>query len=293
MATKIGTNSKVDWSKVKNDKEYQYCIAIPAYKEELNIDEVISLKRLHTVLKMKDNVFLFCPLELNIDKYKEIFPELQVMEFEPENFTSIDAYSHLCMKYEFYDAFSAYKYMVIYQLDCYLLEDNLASWCEKNYDYIGAPIVVPHSDWQNFRYNADKQMVFTPSVGNGGFSLRKIETFKYLTDPKAELRQRYGLTDYVLEKIKYEDVYFCVVLGNLYEIEKPNYKEALEFCIDMNPDVIYNQHLLDKFPMCIHAFGKNIPYWRDKIDDFNNDELYEYCVKKNEKFITEYYFKKK
>lgn len=292
METKLGTNSRVDWSKVKEKQEHQFCIAIPAYKKDLNIDEIISLKRLHKVLKRKDNVYLFCPIEMNIDKYKEIFPEIKVMEFEPENFTSIDAYSHLCMKYEFYDAFSEYKYMLIYQLDCYLLDDNITRWCEKSYDYIGAPILVPHNDWKNFRYTVDKQLIFSPVVGNGGFSLRKIETFKYLTNPNGELRQRYKITDDKLKDIKYEDVYFCVELGSLYELEIPKYTEALEFCVDMNPDILATRYNFNDMPMCIHAFDKNIPYWRDKIEDFDDDKLYEYCVKKNEKFITEYYLNK-
>lgn len=292
MATKIGTNSRVDWSKVKEKQEHQFCIAIPAYKEDLNIDEVISLKRLRKVLKRKDNVYLFCPFRLDITEYKKIFPEIQAIGFNTENFTSIDAYSHLCMKYEFYDAFSSYEYMLIYQLDCYLMCDNIGDWCSKGYDYVGAPILVPHHDWKNFRYNSDQQMVFTPSVGNGGFSLRKIETFKFLTDPNGELRRRYGLTDEALANVKYEDVYFCVVLGGLYEIERPDWSEAIKFCIDMNPDVAFGKFGLQEYPMCIHAFDKNIPFWRDKIVDFDDDQLYEYCVKKNEKFITEYYLNK-
>lgn len=290
METNVGTNSYAP--KTKSKRLQQFCIAIPAYKEELNIDEIVSLERLHKVLKDKSNVYLFCPIELNISKYKEIFPELQVMEFEPENFTSIDAYSHLCMKYEFYDAFSMYEYMIIYQLDCYLLDDNIARWCEKDYDYIGAPIMVPHDDWKNYRYTVDKQIVFSPSVGNGGFSLRKISTFKFLTNPNGELRKRYDITDEKLKEIKFEDVYFCVDLGALYEIERPKFQEALEFAIDMNPDIVFDQYKFDKMPMCIHAFDKNIPYWRDKIEDFDNDELYDYCVEKNKDFIDKYYFKK-
>ena len=293
METKIGTNSCTAIKKLNGKKISKYCIAIPAYKEELDIAEKISLKRLHEVLVNKSNVYLFCPVELNVSKYKEIFPEIQVMEFGPENFTSIDAYSHLCMKYEFYDSFSEYEYMIIYQLDCYLMKDDLEEWCYKGYDYIGAPIMVPHIDWKNFSVNQQGQISnFTPAVGNGGFSLRNIDVFKILTDPNGELRQRYNLTDEALKDIKYEDVYFCVELWRLYDFEKPKFDEAMKFAIDMNPDLIYNRYGFSGYPTCIHAFDKNIPFWRSRISDFDNDELYNHCYEKNKKFIDTYYLHK-
>ena len=40
-----------------------------------------------------------------------------------------------------------------------------------------------------------KKRIKQISVGNGGFSLRKVEVFKDLTNPKGEFRQYYNLTD--------------------------------------------------------------------------------------------------
>lgn len=291
METKIGTNSYAP--KTKSKRLQQFCIAIPVYKEDLTIIEELSLRRLHNTLKDKSNVYAFCPIELNLDKYREIFPELKAMEFEPENFTSIDAYSHLCMKYEFYDAFSEYEYMLIYQLDCYLVKDAIGWWCDKGYDYVGAPILVPHSDWQNFSVDNEGNITrFTPVVGNGGLSLRKINTFKFLTNPNEELRQRYKITDDKIKDVHYEDVYFCVELNNLYEIEMPSWKDAMHFAIDMNPDIAYDKYEMKGLPIGIHAFEKNMPFWRDKVDDFNNDELCDYCNNKHKEFVDIYYKKK-
>lgn len=277
-----------------NEKYFKYCIAIPAYKKDLTIAEKISLKRLHDVVKHKEIVYVFCPTDLDLTEYEKIFPEIQSVRFDPKHFTSIDAYSHLCMKHSFYDAFSYFEYMVIYQLDCYLIKDDIEEWCYKGYDYIGAPILVPHSDWQNFSVDNEGRIInFKPSVGNGGFSLRKIDTFKELTDPNCELRMRYGISDDLLEDVKYEDVYFCVELGKYYDIEKPKWQNAMKFAIDMNPDLAYERYNMEGLPMCIHAFDKNIPYWKEKIKDLDNNQLYEECVQKHQGFITEYYFNRK
>ena len=294
METKIGTNSCTAIEKLNGKKYFKYCIAIPAYKEDLTIAEKISLKRLHDVVKHKDNVYVFCPFNLDLTEYKKIFPELQARQFDPENFTSIDAYSHLCMKHSFYHAFSDFEYMVIYQLDCYLVKDEIEEWCYKGYDYIGAPILVPHSDWQNFSVdNEGHIMNFKPSVGNGGFSLRNIDTFIELTNPDGELRKRYEITDEKLKNVKYEDVYFCVELNKLYDISKPNWNDAMKFAIDMNPDLAYDRFNMQGLPMCIHAFDKNIPYWRKTISELSGDDLYDFCCEKHSNFINEYYLNRK
>lgn len=274
-------------------KLYKYCIAIPAYKNTLTVSEKFSLKRLHDVVKNKENVYLFCPFRLDMTEYKKIFPEIKAIGFNIENFVSIDAYSHLCMSYDFYNSFSEYEYMLIYQLDCYLVKDNIEEWCYKGYDYIGAPILVPHSDWKNFTVDNEGHIVsFAPSVGNGGLSLRNIDTFLEITDPRGELRTYYSLTDEKLEQVKYEDVFFCVDIRKLYDMRISKWNEAMNFAIDMNPDIAYDRYGMKGYPMGIHAFEKNIPFWKGKIDAFNSQVLYEYCYNKHKEFIDAYYLQK-
>src|SRR6185312_14561683 len=56
-----------------------------------------------------------------------------------------------------------YKYILFYELDAWVFRDELNYWCTKGYDYIGAP-------WLD---SSTKQIV---GVGNGGFSLRKVNS---------------------------------------------------------------------------------------------------------------------
>ncbi len=60
----------------------------------------------------------------------------------------------------FYDAFQAYRYVLIYQLDALVFSDRLTEWCEMDWDYVGAP-------WLKC---ADSPWVGASRVGNGGFS---------------------------------------------------------------------------------------------------------------------------
>jgi hypothetical protein len=40
---------------------------------------------------------------------------------------------------EFYQAFTDFEFMLIYQLDAFVFRDELADWCRSGYEYIGAP----------------------------------------------------------------------------------------------------------------------------------------------------------
>jgi hypothetical protein len=60
--------------------------------------------------------------------------------------------------------------MLIYQLDCWVFQDDLMYWCEQGYDYIGAP-------WFDKFSEADDNSKMLPLAGNGGLSLRRIQAF--------------------------------------------------------------------------------------------------------------------
>lgn len=269
-------------------KDKTFCIVIPIYRD-LVISESVALEQMHKILKDKSNVFAICPDELDISKHKEIFNEIQEIRLDKKWFVSTDTYSQLCISKWFYEMFSEYEYMLICQLDVWLTKDDILEWCGKGYDYIGAPIVVPTARWHNYRVDTNGNTIVTPKVGNGGFSLRKISTFIELTDPNGEIRTRYKITDDITSKVIYEDLWFGDVLDGFYDLYRPYYTKAFEFAIDMNPDVIELSYGFKGLPTGIHAFDKNIPYWRRRIPELSSDELYDFCYNSNKEFIDMYY----
>ena len=266
----------------------KFCIVIPIYKEELDCIDKISLKRLDTVISNKYDIYFIKPKGLKTDEYYNLLDKscTKEIEFKKSYFKSNFTYSQLCLQYSFYNKFSKYEYMYIYQTDCYLVDDKLEFWCNKGYDYIGAPILALDANWKNYD-NIDK---FKPQVGNGGFSLRKISVFKDLTNPKGEFRQYYGLTDDKLSKVRFEDKYFCNDLYNFYDLSKPNWMEALFFALDMNIDAIYNDFKFKYMPMGIHAWPKNIRYWKNVLEELkDNQEVSDYCEELYKDYFKLYY----
>ena len=142
------------------DKQNKAIIVIPAYKSNISEIESVSLRRCLLVLKNYDICFV-SPYGLNMDVYRSILSDYQicfnVMSFPSHFFDSVKSYNKLMLTHDFYLRFCEYEYMLIYQLDAYVFDDQLAYWCNKGYDYIGAP-------W--FQSNGNLCSI----CGNGGFS---------------------------------------------------------------------------------------------------------------------------
>ena len=82
------------------------------------------------------------------------------LALDPANFEGISAYNAMMMSAWFYALFEGYEHILIFQTDCLLLSDRIAPWLDRPWSYCGAPY---------FRRNGELK-----SVGNGGFSLRKV-----------------------------------------------------------------------------------------------------------------------
>lgn len=268
----------------------KFCIVIPIYKRELDCIEEISINSLkREVGNKKYDIYFVCPESLDISEHLKYLPKAKEKRFDDKFFKSTATYSRLCVSYDFYNSFSDYEYMIIYQLDCYIFRDEFKKWCDKGYDYIGGTIISTECGWDTVKKGRGNNE-YKPYVGNGGFSLRKIETFKDICDPDGELRTAYNITDTDLDQIRWEDKFFCNDLYDFYKLYIPDWKEALDFSMDMSIDVIYNHMHWKKIPMAIHAWDKNIRWWKNVIPELiNNKEIIDFCEEKHKEFFELYY----
>ena len=135
-------------------------VAIPVYKKTPDRLEALSLARCAAVLGRHPIVF-FGPRSLDYSAYRSALPAASVTAFDDRFFRSLPGYSELLVTPAFYEAFSDFDFLLVYQLDAFVFADDLGAWCERDYDYIGAP-------WR------DPLRCRWMGVGNGGFSLRKV-----------------------------------------------------------------------------------------------------------------------
>lgn len=145
-------------------------IVIPVYKDVPSRMECASIRQTFHVLGRHDIVFV-THQGCNLDEYAKIVENqggtMRTEFFDKSYFDSTARYSDLCLLEDFYLRFQQYEYMLICQTDVWVFRDELNAWCSKGYDYIGAPIYFPRGKKRFTR-------IFY-GIGNGGFSLRKIE----------------------------------------------------------------------------------------------------------------------
>lgn len=273
--------------------QHNVAIVIPTYKQyaELSASEQLSLHRTYEVLRAHDFVFI-THAGIDLSGYPSppgpgrVWP----LVLPPGCFKGLNSYSQLLLSREFYQSFAAYDYLLVCQLDVYVFADQLPYFTGKGYDYIGAP-------WFEGYDQADAHSALM-GVGNGGFSLRKVESFLAVLDT-LELfsgrrptlcTARAGLRHIgsILRVAKHE--YYRRVKGRAYEPALPwdvtiyedgywglmvkiffpwfrvaSLADATAFAFEVNPRVLYelNQHQL---PMATHAWEKYDPeFWQSYI----------------------------
>ena len=162
----------------------QVAIVVPMHnRAELTADEQISFEHLRHYLGAYDK-YLVVPDSLTID-----LPGCSLKRFGDEFFGSVAANTRLLLSEDFYRSFTEYQYILIYHLDALVFSDQLLAWCDTGLDYIGPP-------WLQCE---DSPWVKEARVGNGGFSLRKIESFLkvfrsnvYWMEPDEYWREKYA-----------------------------------------------------------------------------------------------------
>lgn len=154
----------------------QVVVIIPIHLEEPSELEKVSLTQTLTVLN-KFPIAFQAKEGLNTKWYEDFCKGKADVKFERFKWTGFQQYTQLVMSKEFYGRFLDYEYMLICHLDAFVFRDELEKWCEFGYDYIGS--VIYNTAWDHLPSRFDKLAGLSKPeyYSNGGFGLRKVETF--------------------------------------------------------------------------------------------------------------------
>jgi len=252
-------------------------VAIPVYRTALDPYETVSLDRTFQVLGDQQLV-LVKPEGLDTADFERRYPFGAVETFEPHYFRSIQGYNQLLLSTGFYERFLRSEYLLICQLDVFVFRDELASWVERGYDYVGAPwfskspvsaslhkakmrlskLFLGPQD-KVYRYETRNR------VGNGGFSLRKVSTHHRLTvemrEPILHYLRNQGTHHF------HEDIFWSIEPGKKgFAHHTPKAEEALSFSFDINPGRLYRM-AGRRLPMAAHGWykGPHLRFWAPHV----------------------------
>jgi hypothetical protein len=248
------------------------CVIIfPLYKKPSPIEFAF----IENGLKLTENFkqVIVAPEGFVVDESFGLLEKLEVKRFAKHYFQSINGYNQLLLSKGFYTAFALFDYMLIHQADVYLFKDELNVWCEKDYDYIGAPWFRPNklnrgklfNFWQKLKLSFKKNKVYGNrynKVGNGGFSLRKINSaIRVLEQADQNIIRRYTTSQ---GDAFNEDIFWSLEAPKIADFKIPALQEAMQFAVEFYPEIAYEY--IGGLPFGCHAPLKHNPdFWKKFI----------------------------
>ena len=263
------------------------CIVVFPVFRSLKEQERLFLQQGVLMTEGFEKVFI-APESFIFDDSFNGLEDIEVRRFPDMYFEGITGYNELMLSPQFYRCFSDYKYILIHQTDVYLFQSQLQYWCDKGYDYIGAPWMKPkklkREKFYRFIlkyipgiYSIHKRKLHEcyNEVGNGGFSLRKINTF---IDILESTRNRKKLELYrerlEADTLYNEDIFFSIEGPRLFKgFRKPKWDEAALFSMETFASYLYN-YTGNQLPFGCHAPAVYEPsFWEKFIPvKFKKDE---------------------
>lgn len=258
-------------------------VVIPIYKTTLTPAERVSIYRTAEVLAGRA-LFLVGPERLHGYLYAlaaEYGQRLRPLTFDDRYFASIGGYNRLMRSRDFYEAFTGFSHVLICQTDALVLSDQLDRWCASPWAYIGAP-------WFEGGSEALEPLRFA-GVGNGGFSLRRVEDCLRVLDGLRRvpnfIKSRAGsptglrrlvrwikhewILAYTVEPLfpsSNEDAFWGVLVPAacpFFRVPAP--EEAVAFAFEVAPRHLYGLNGR-QLPFGCHAWERCDPaFWREQL----------------------------
>ena len=247
-----------------NQSRPKVIVVIPLYTTNLSPEELQAFEHNVRILGPRQLIAVVCPDTLDLSPFDSVLgtAETSIERFPIENFAGVAGYNRMMLSEAFYTRFERYRHLLLCQTDAFVFSDRLDEWCSRDYDYIGAPwIASPRSALNRalFRFNnlfrrKKKSDEYLFKVGNGGFSLRKVDTMRRIVS-----EQRKDI-DYALahpddSDRHIEDRYISLVAPTKLTMRIPEYHEAVDFCIDRRPALALRLNDF-RLPFACHGFNK-------------------------------------
>ncbi|RCH54555.1 hypothetical protein DJ568_12095 [Mucilaginibacter hurinus] len=263
-------------------EQVKVAVVIPFYKENLSHNELVSVQQCFKILGGYP-IITVKPNSLSLSEAVTSFPFTDTVNFDDAYFKNIAGYNRLMLSPEFYGAFLNYDYILIHQPDAFVFKDELQHWCNKNFDYVGSPWIRTTHKTNRLNWLASRFRFFVYryvnrgktglsnfadleyQVGNGGFSLRRVQRFYELCSILKPVIDTYTANNHPLFN---EDIFWSVeVKRQGYRFNIPHYKQAIKFGFEIAPERarILNNGAL---PFGCHAWDINIEYWRPIFKEY-------------------------
>lgn len=262
----------------RNDMEKnKLLVVIPVYHPVLKAYEKAALEHNLSLMEGFSVVFLQ-PNNVDMSPLNAQYPNVGVIEVSGDwlgTAYGIQGYNRMMMSESFYKLFQDYTYIFICHVDAWLFKNELAAWCDRDFDLVAAPWPTrPRYTRFPLKQYLKLRLLLKPKnkiihsqmfgrIGNGGLCLRKVKTFREACVQYADEIEYYNSQPDALHN---EDLFWALVPP----LKVPSVKEALTFSFDLKPELCYQLNG-NRLPMACHGFNKpvRVGFWKQFIPALN------------------------
>lgn len=262
----------------------QCVICVIHHKQDLEKYEQLSLLRIIDFCcnnNLLNNLYLILPDNINLDKFwnnyinpilndKQIYTNIKYWIFDKVVFSSLNAYNNmLSLNQNFYGNFiNDYNYMLTYQLDGYIFDNQLEYFLNKEYDYIGGyylPVyanLIKYNEYENI--NTEHHLIM-----NSGVSLKKLS---FCIE---SIQQNYKN---FIEGIEFNNIHAYINDDDFFSIfytTEVNTLDSIRFSLNYSGAETHYAINNFQYPFCCHAFHKS-RFLQKLIENYNKEHNLDY-----------------
>ena len=268
-------------------------IVTPVYLEEITENELLSIQSIKQHLNQYDRAIISPRKFESNPKFITQWEEYgyKVVFFDNQHFSSIEKHNKFLMSQLLYETFAEYDYMLMAQLDVLIFSNSIGYWMDKKLDYVGSSWII----------NEGKNKKLVGNGGNGGLSLRNIQTFLKVIDSKKFYSKR-DLFNILPAYSKVRNILFVGLLIQLKPLQSfahllkrffagkedmfwsyyapffvedyhlASLEDTVAFAFERYPEFCFEENQ-QKLPFGTHAWEKyNIEFWEKHQEDTITEE---------------------
>ncbi|QRR03737.1 DUF5672 family protein [Dyadobacter sandarakinus] len=152
-------------------------VIVPVLNPDIN---PVEERLLHHSLQMLSGYpLIFVTYEgADLSIVREHHEDIDIVHFPAEFFRSRDAFARLLLMEDFYLRFNWCDFLMVHELNSWIIKDELYYWCKQGYDFMkaGAAGHVPGNFFQQLTgYSPAQKEAFASGFENNGLYLCRIE----------------------------------------------------------------------------------------------------------------------
>lgn len=148
-------------------------VVIPIFDSQLSQTATKSLEKCIETLGQFPIIFLTGE-DTDLGTLSNSYPDISNYRFENQYFENRTKFQKLLVRDDFYDRFDWSEFLLIHELNSFVLKNELRYWCKQGFDFVQPCPDLLTSNWQDYFVSKKLDEQSIKQLSSNGLSLRRV-----------------------------------------------------------------------------------------------------------------------